>query len=123
MNECIIGIGSNIDAENNISKMLVLLKKKVKVLKVSTFIKTSPIGIAEQPDFTNGAVKVETNLDKNELKKFLKEIENEMGRDRTAPKFGPRCIDLDIITWNRKIIDEDYYSRNFLRNAVDEVWE
>jgi 2-amino-4-hydroxy-6-hydroxymethyldihydropteridine diphosphokinase len=123
MNECIIGIGSNIDAENNISKMLVLLKKKVKVLKVSTFIKTRPIGIEEQPDFTNGAVKIQTNLDKNEFKKFLKEIENEMGRDRTAPKFGPRCIDLDITTWNNIIIDEDYYSRDFLRNAVDEIWE
>ncbi len=120
-NTCIIGIGSNIDAENNIQKMLKILDNQVEILKVSSFIKTKPVGIADQPDFTNGAVKIHTNLNTEELTKLLKSIEDKMGRDRSAPKFGPRNIDLDVVVWNGKIVDEDYYTRDFLKKSVDEI--
>lgn len=121
MNEVIIGIGSNIDAEINISIMMEILKKKVEVVKISEMIKTKPIGIANQPDFTNGAIKIKTVFDLDELTKLLKSIEDEMGRDRFAPKFGPRCIDLDIVVWNDNVIDKDYYTRDFLKKCVDEI--
>ena len=121
MNICIIGIGSNINAEKNIPEMLELLKNEVEVLKVSRLIQTKPIGITNQPDFTNGAVKIQTSYTQKELNKVLKEIENKIGRDRSVPKFGPRCIDLDIAVWNGKIVDKDYYSRDFLKNSVDEL--
>lgn len=120
-NTCIIAIGSNLEAEKNIPKMLGILKTQVEVLKVSTFIITKPIGIANQPDFTNGAVKIKTVLDQEDLKKLLKSIEDEMGRDRSIPKFGPRCIDLDIVVWNGKIVDDDYYTRDFLQKSVQEI--
>ena len=67
MNTCIIGIGSNINAETNIEKMLKILQQRVDVIKVSPMIITKPIGIEDQPDYTNGAVKVETTLDRSEL--------------------------------------------------------
>jgi len=121
MNEVIIGIGSNIDAEINISIMMEILKKKVEVVKISEMIKTKPIGITNQPDFTNGAIKIKTVFDLDELTKLLKSIEDEMGRDRSAPKFGPRCIDLDIVVWNDSVIDKDYYTRDFLKKCVDEI--
>lgn len=121
MNTVIIGIGSNIDAEVNIQKMLTILKQKVKVCKVSTMLKTKPIGITNQPDFTNGAVKIQTELNQKDLTKLLKSIEDEMGRDRTIPKFGPRNIDLDIVVWNGTIVDEDYYTRDFLQKSVAEL--
>lgn len=121
MNEVIIGIGSNIDAETNISKMLEILKGYVEIVKVSSFIKTKPIGIENQPEFTNGAVKIITNLSQHELNDLLKEIEDKMGRDRTAPKFGPRNIDLDIVVWNGEIVDKDYYTRDFLQKSVSEI--
>ena len=121
MNTVIIGIGSNINAETNIPKMLEILKTKVEILKVSTMIKTEPIGIKDQNIFTNGAVKIQTQLTLQKLNLLLKEIEDKMGRDRSTPKFGPRCIDLDIIVWNEKIVDDDYYKRDFLRQNVSEV--
>ncbi|AHW59644.1 2-amino-4-hydroxy-6-hydroxymethyldihydropteridinediphosphokinase [Draconibacterium orientale] len=121
MNIVIIGIGSNINADENIAKMLEILKGEVTVLQVSSMIKTKPIGIENQADFTNGAVKVCTSLNAPDLKKLLKEIEDRMGRDRTGPKFGPRCIDLDIVVWNGEIVDEDYYTRDFLQKSVAEL--
>jgi len=121
MNTVIVGIGSNLDADKNIAAMLEKLSSRVKVLKTSTLLKTKPIGILEQPDFMNGAVKIQTELDQVELNNLLKSIEDEMGRDRTAPKFGPRCIDLDIVVWNGEIVDKDYYSRDFLKTSVQEI--
>ncbi len=121
MNECIIGIGSNIEADKNVPKMLELLEQKVEVIRISSFLKTKPVGIKNQSDFTNGAVKVHTPLSEESLKEMLKKIEDQMGRDRSQPRFGPRCIDLDIVVWNRKIVDQDYYTRDFLKKSVDEV--
>jgi len=123
MNTVIVGIGSNIEAEKNIPQMLEILKTKVTVLQVSSFLKTNPIGIIDQPDFTNGAVKIKSDLNRKNLNKLLKGIEDEMGRDRTNPKFGPRCIDLDIAVWNGEIVDDDYYTRDFLQKSVDELKE
>lgn len=120
-NTCIIGIGSNINTETNISKMLEILKDHVEIVKVSEMIKTKPIGIENQSDFTNGAVKIKTELNREDLNHLLKKIEDEMGRDRTAPKFGPRNIDLDIVIWNDEIVDDDYYTRDFLRKSVSEI--
>jgi 2-amino-4-hydroxy-6-hydroxymethyldihydropteridine diphosphokinase len=121
MNSVIIGIGSNLDADMNINQMLDILKKYVEILKVSTMLKTKPIGIMDQPDYTNGAVKVNTDLNLADLTTLLKTIEDQMGRDRSAPKFGPRNIDLDIVVWNGKIVDDDYYSRDFLQKSVAEL--
>ncbi len=120
-NLVIIGIGSNIEADKNISNMLEILKAKVKILQVSTMIKTKPIGIENQPDYTNGAVKIETDLNQIELNQLLKSIEDKMGRNRSGPKFGPRNIDLDIVVWNGEITDEDYYTRDFLQQSVKEL--
>lgn len=121
MNECIIGIGSNIDAENNIAQMLKLLAEEVEIIQVSKMIRTEPIGIKEQPDYTNGAVKIKTPMDMPDLSMFLKNLEDRMGRDRTQKKFGPRNIDLDILIWNNTIVDPDYFTRDFLRISAAEL--
>ena len=120
-NTVIISIGSNIDAEKNIRLMLDLLGKETEIIKVSRLVKTKPIGIEDQPDFTNGAVKIKTLLQRENLNKRLKSIENQLGRDRTAAKFGPRTIDLDIVVYNGVIVDSNYYTRDFLRKAVGEL--
>lgn len=119
--ECIIGIGSNINPEQNIAAALSFLRQEHKLVSVSSLIKTSPIGIADQPDFMNGAAKVLTVMEITDFKSYLKDIEDRLKRDRTVPKYGPRTIDLDIVIWDGEIIDPDYYSRDFLRVAVDEI--
>lgn len=121
MNTVIIGIGSNIDAETNIPKMMEILGRKVEVVKVSEMIRTKAVGIVDQPDYTNGAVKIRTVYGKDELVLLLKSIEDQLGRDRTGPKFGPRTMDLDVVVWNGEIVDPDYYTRDFLQKSVEEV--
>ena len=119
--EVVIGLGSNIDPEANLEQAVLELKSRFKVSKRSQWIRSKPIGIQDQPDFYNGALLMETELELQSLKKELKRIEDILGRDRSLPKFGPRTIDLDILIWNKKVVDEDYYERDFLRKGVEEI--
>ncbi len=121
MNSAIIGIGSNIHPEENIPLALQLLSEKVTVEKVSALVTTKPIGITDQPDFVNGAVRITTSLQREELERLLKKTEDLTGRDRSLPRFGPRTIDLDLVVWNGEIVDPDYNTRDFLKKSVDEV--
>ena len=121
MNECIIGIGSNMDAEVNIRKALEKIAMDFQILGVSEMVKTKAIGIEDQPDFMNGAVKILSRMEQEELHQYLKMLEDWLGRDRSMPKFGPRIIDLDIVIWNGHVTDEDYFTRDFLRSACAQL--
>ncbi|HAX96167.1 MAG TPA: 2-amino-4-hydroxy-6-hydroxymethyldihydropteridine diphosphokinase [Prolixibacteraceae bacterium] len=118
-NTVIISIGSNINASVNISRMISLLRQYVHITGMSPLLQTKAIGDINQPDFTNGALRVTTQLDREQLRDILKKIEDALGRDRSGPAFGPRTMDLDIVVWNDKIVDDDYHTRDFLRNSVD----
>ena len=120
-NKVVIALGSNIEPEENLELAVVELKSRFKVSKRSRWIRTKAIGILDQPDFYNGVLIMETELGMESLEQELKSIENLMGRDRSKPKFGPRIIDLDILIWNGKVIDKDYYDRDFLRKVVEEI--
>ena len=57
----------------------------------------------------------------SELKYWLKTLEQKLGRTKTENKNGPRTIDLDIIAWNGKVIDNEVYEREFLLNSIKEI--
>ena len=120
-NTCIIGIGSNIAAEVNIKKMLEILGGKVNIVKISSLVQTNPIGKTDQPDYINGAVKITTTLSIIELKSVLVSIEDQLGRNRHSSKFDSRTMDLDIVVWNGIIVDDDYYTREFLKKSIQEI--
>lgn len=121
MNSCIISLGSNIDSEKNIAEAIRLIAASFQLIKTSGFIRTKPIGMVGQPDFANGAVLIRTEMNLENLTATLKKIEDQMGRDRTQAKFGPRNIDLDVLVWNGVLIDQDYFTRDFLRTSAEEL--
>ena len=74
------------------------LRSLGKVLAVSGFYDTAPVGYLDQPRFLNAATLLETELDPMALLDKLLAIEREMGRDRTRTVAkGPRVLDLDLI--------------------------
>jgi 2-amino-4-hydroxy-6-hydroxymethyldihydropteridine diphosphokinase len=121
VNTVVIGIGSNILPEENIGKAVDEIKKKYSLIATSTFVITKPIGGDNQPDFINGAVLIKTKSEKKELSKELKLIEAKIGRIRGENKYAPREIDLDIVIYNGRVEDDDIYSREFLKNSVEEL--
>ena len=121
MNKAVIGVGSNIEPQKHISNAQRQIQSRHTMLAVSTWVETLPIGITNQPNFLNGAMLIETTMNQNALKSWLSSLEDELGRDRNGEKFGPRTIDLDIVVWNGVIVDDEVYTRDFLRDAVLEV--
>lgn len=121
MNTYIIGVGSNINPKLNIEKARNILKNEQGFIKESAFIKTKPVGFLNQSDFLNGAFLIRSNLPCDMMRSYLKSIEKRIGRIKTSNKNGPRTIDLDIIVHNGTIIDDDYHSREFLKNSVQEL--
>ncbi|WP_207105955.1 2-amino-4-hydroxy-6-hydroxymethyldihydropteridine diphosphokinase [Dissulfurispira thermophila] len=101
-----IGIGSNMgDRQANCMRAIDKLKDKgFTIKKMSSMYETKPWGLEEQPDFINMVVEAETVLLPEELLSTLKEVEEELGRQKTV-KWGPRIIDLDILFYDDDIID------------------
>ena len=123
--EVAVSVGSNIDPETNIEAARKLLKTSnpdnLRYVNSSPLTKTEPRGITDQPTFLNGAFLVETRLDAQALDRLLKGIEQDLGRQRTENRNGPRTIDLDIVVWDDKIVDEDFYTYDFVRSSVLEI--
>ncbi len=122
MNEAIIAIGSNENAEKNIVTAFCMLNNLFDVISISSVSKTKAYGRANQPDYTNCAIKINTVLAQKQLKTKLKKVEDKLGRDRTPKKNKLCTIDLDIATWNGSIVDTDYFTRDYLKKMVDEIF-
>ena len=117
-NQAILLLGSNIDPEKNIFSAIDLLGK---IKRKSHIWKTEAFG-SKGPDFLNMAVEIDTNLDKEGLKKSLIGcVEKTLRRERTADKNAPRTIDLDIITFNGVVFDEDVWNKAFVAIPVSEL--
>ncbi len=121
MNTAAVGLGSNMEPEMHIKKALDIIACDQCLVSTSPLVRTTPLGPIEQADFLNGACLVKTTLGKDDFIRYLKDVEDQLGRDRTAHKWGPRIIDLDLVFWNGTIVDDDYYSREFLRTAIDQL--
>jgi 2-amino-4-hydroxy-6-hydroxymethyldihydropteridine diphosphokinase len=118
MNRAVIGVGSNIEPDTNIAKAKVELVKQFCVLAESEVVETAPVGFTNQANFKNGTVLLETPLSRDGVTKILKGIELNLGREPGGERYGPRTIDLDVVVWNDRLLDPDFYTRDFLRDAV-----
>ena len=91
-----LSIGSNINAEANIILAKEKLQKILDNSEYSSVHQTKAEGF-EGDDFLNLVVAGESSLSFEGLNKKLKEIEDESGRNRDAPKFSARTLDIDIV--------------------------
>jgi len=104
-----IGIGSNLNGKNNetplqnCKKALVELKKEVNICKISSWYKSEPIPVSNQPWFINGVIEISTDKSSLDLLEFILSIEEVFGRVREK-KNEARILDLDIIDYKKKIL-------------------
>ncbi|MFB3894080.1 MAG: 2-amino-4-hydroxy-6-hydroxymethyldihydropteridine diphosphokinase [Phycisphaerae bacterium] len=122
MNQGVISLGSNIEPEANIAMAVEMIAAGHRIVAQSKLVRTRPIGRTDQPDFLNGAVRIETAMDREELERWLKSAEEQLGRAPGGDKWGPRTIDLDLAVWNGRVVHDDVRQRDFLRTAVLEIW-
>ena len=91
-----LSLGSNINAQKNLDFAQKELTKILQNTSSSSIHRTKAEGF-EGDDFLNSVVCGETDLTFDELNIKLKLIEDESGRNRNAPKFSARTLDIDIV--------------------------
>ena len=75
------------------------------VLAISPVYETAPVGGPAQPDYLNAVLVVETGLPPRALLEAVHRIEADFGRVR-AERFGPRTLDVDLISYGGQISDD-----------------
>ncbi|BAG13679.1 2-amino-4-hydroxy-6-hydroxymethyldihydropteridine diphosphokinase [Endomicrobiia bacterium] len=106
-NAVYLSLGSNVgDRAENIVSALSFLQSSLfaDIKKISSFYETAPIG-PKQRSFYNIVIEAQTDLKPDDLLLFIKQAEHILGRRKTI-RWGPRVIDIDILLFCRKIINQ-----------------
>jgi 2-amino-4-hydroxy-6-hydroxymethyldihydropteridine diphosphokinase len=107
MNSTYLLLGSNMgNSEEQISVAIDHIEKKIgKLIRKSKLYATAAWGNTDQPDFLNQVILIETKLSAPQTLQSILAIEKMMGRLRTV-KNAPRIIDIDILFFNKEIIQQ-----------------
>ena len=127
-----IALGSNLeDPEAQVRRGFddIAALPATRLVARSSLHRTVPVGYAGQPDFINACALVETSLAPRALLEALLAIEQRHGRVRTI-RNGPRTLDLDLILYGDRRIDEPGLTvphprareREFVLKPLLEVW-
>ncbi|MEO5333560.1 MAG: 2-amino-4-hydroxy-6-hydroxymethyldihydropteridine diphosphokinase [Magnetococcus sp. YQC-5] len=134
-----ISFGSNINPEHNLFHGLARLHALTRLTGISTVYQTKAIPDPDQPstsasgggdpDFLNGVVLLQEAWDPFELQRCLKQIEIDLGRVPTQPRWAARTLDLDIVLMGDCVLhhhglivpDPDILTRAFLAVSLAEL--
>ncbi len=98
MTAIFLSLGSNVDRHKHILAALDALSELLGELTISSVYESKSVGF-DGSNFFNLVVGAETALVIAELSENLKRIEDDNGRKRSGPKFSPRTLDIDILTF------------------------
>jgi 2-amino-4-hydroxy-6-hydroxymethyldihydropteridine diphosphokinase len=98
-----LSLGSNLDPERHLRAAAAALRERFGDVVFSSVLRTPAVGF-EGPDFLNAAAIVRTDLDPHALDAWLHALEASQGRDRSAPRFSSRTLDIDIVFYDDLVI-------------------
>ena len=128
----LLSLGSNLgNRKKNIQNCIhsINICKNIKVVAVSSLYESSPMYNLNQQDYINCVIEIETTLKPLKLLRNNQIIEKNMGRIRSLSRNQPRTIDIDILTYNSEIINEEnlrvphprIFERKFVLNPLFEL--
>ena len=132
MTRAAVALGSNLDdPEAQVRRGFeeIAALPDTRLLGRSRLYRTAPVGLVDQPDFVNACALVDTELAPRALLDALLEVEKRHGRVREIPN-GPRTLDLDIVLYGERVIDEPglkvphprAHERAFVLVPLVDVW-
>lgn len=125
-----VGLGSNLgDRRAHLAGALRRLAAAGPLVAVSSLYETAPIGGPAQGSFLNAVAVVEAGLTPRALLDVFLGIEREAGRRRRV-RWGPRSLDLDLLLYDRAVVDEPGLQvphprlggRRFVLEPLAEAW-
>jgi 2-amino-4-hydroxy-6-hydroxymethyldihydropteridine diphosphokinase len=103
--QVLVAAGSNIEPVANLRRALDVLVRRYPALRCSRAYRNAAVGF-EGEDFVNLVVGFETDDDVRAVLARLHEAEAACGRERNAPKWAPRSMDLDVLLYGSMVTDE-----------------
>lgn len=104
-----VGLGGNVgDVEDTMMEALMAIDglPQTSIRAQSRLYRSPPWGRTDQDDFINAVVELRTRLAARVLLDYLLEVEEKFGRVRgDGDKWGPRTLDLDLLTFGEEILD------------------
>ena len=121
MHQAYLSLGSNIQPEVNLPRAVELLQEYGEVRKVSRVWESEAVG-SDGPNFLNACALFATPLSRVEVKgQIIRSIETELGRKRSADKYAPRTIDIDIVLFDEQLCDEKFWKQAFVVIPLAEI--
>jgi 2-amino-4-hydroxy-6-hydroxymethyldihydropteridine diphosphokinase len=125
----LLGTNKEMLKKNLDNALAALEKNQITVKQRSKIHKTKPWGYAAQPDFLNLCVEVACDYPPAALLEILKRIEAQLGRKEHTARWGPRIIDIDILFYGDKVIDQEdlkiphqeFFNRPFAIQLLSEI--
>jgi 2-amino-4-hydroxy-6-hydroxymethyldihydropteridine diphosphokinase len=109
MAEALIALGGNVgDARTTVARAIAMVcdGAEVRLLVRSSYYRTPPWGVLDQPAFINACVAVATTLSPTDLLARALAVEKALGRDRAnEQRWGPRPIDIDLLAYDDLVLD------------------
>ncbi|HVU80883.1 MAG TPA: 2-amino-4-hydroxy-6-hydroxymethyldihydropteridine diphosphokinase [Rhodanobacteraceae bacterium] len=93
-----LSLGSNVDAERHLADALRALRERFGAIEVSPTYRSAAVGF-EGAAFLNNAAAFDCDLDRDDLRVWLRALEDASGRDRNLPRYADRTLDLDVALW------------------------
>jgi 2-amino-4-hydroxy-6-hydroxymethyldihydropteridine diphosphokinase len=94
-------LGSNIQPERNLPGAVAAIGRTESILAVSSVWQSPPADGSDQADYWNAAVQIRTAKSPAEIHSaVIGPIERLLGRLRSADKFAPRTIDIDLALYD-----------------------
>ena len=103
MTRAFVGLGANLGNREHAIRHAAEL---IEATRLSAIRETEPWGLADQPPFLNAVAELHTGHTPLALLDRLLDVERELGRTREGPRWGPRTIDLDLLLYGDRTIDE-----------------
>lgn len=130
MNKVFLLLGSNLGDRHLLLKSAIIEigKSLGTILSQSAIYQTQSWGRADQPDYLNQVVYLETKQSANDVLNSILAIETALGRQRLE-KWGSRLMDIDILFYNYDIINQDnliiphpeLHNRRFTLEPLNEI--
>lgn len=126
-----IGLGSNLDNPRaQLDRAVAALEQipACRLLRVSSYYRSLPMGPQDQPHYLNAVALLETSLQPEALLEALQVLELQQGRVRQQ-HWGPRTLDLDLLLYADHVIDSErlqvphtgLFQRNFVLYPLHEI--
>ncbi|TCD20639.1 2-amino-4-hydroxy-6-hydroxymethyldihydropteridine diphosphokinase [Pseudomonas sp. IC_126] len=109
MERVYIGLGSNLaEPREQLRGALRALADvpSSRLVAVSSLYASDPLGPPDQPRYNNAVAALDTLLAPLDLLDALQAIEKAQGRERKAERWGPRTLDLDILLFGDRLLNE-----------------